>query len=101
MQASLTSFCSTFPLILILSGRAGRGFGVEGRVEPLGDESLPDASDGPGAGAQGRDDVLVAVPFALYGIRQEQDSGMGQLSACRLAGGDQVFQAPSVPPRPK
>jgi hypothetical protein len=67
-------------------------FRVERRVEPLGDEPLPDSSDGPGAGVQGRDDILVAVPLAMYRIRQEQDSGMSQLSACSPASRDQAFQ---------
>jgi len=66
--------------------------GVEGRFDPLGDEPLPDPSDRPRACAQGCDDVLIAVPLAMNGIRQEQDPGMSQLAACGLPSGDQAFQ---------
>jgi hypothetical protein len=65
---------------------------VEGRFEPFGDEPLADPSHGLRAGAQGRDDVLVGVGPSVRGIREQEDAGMGQLAAGRLALGDQPLQ---------
>jgi hypothetical protein len=44
-------------LDLVRSG--GLGSVIEGRQESLGDEPLPDAGDGPWAGSQGGDDLLI------------------------------------------
>ena len=65
-------FDVSFDLDLVRTSRPWPG--IEGRLDPLGDETLPDASDGARAYTQSRDDVLVAATLAMYGIRQQQDA---------------------------
>jgi len=50
-------FNVSFDLDLVWSSRPW--LGVEGRLNPVGDESLPDPSDSPKARAQGHDDATM------------------------------------------
>ena len=65
---------------------------VDGRLDPFGDEPLPDTSDGSGADTYGHDDVLVGVVTTRRGIRQQEDAGMCQLPACGFPFGNQLLQ---------
>jgi hypothetical protein len=80
------------PLDLDLARPRGLLAAQEGNVQALGDQELADAGDGPRAGAQGGDDLLIAtfVPEGIVG--QEEDAGMGQFASCGLAAGDQPLQ---------
>ena len=69
-------------LDLVRPGRLGAV--IEGRLESLGDEPLPDAGDGPRAGAQGSDDLFIGAFPALRVVGQQEDAGMGQLAAAAL-----------------
>jgi hypothetical protein len=62
---------------------------IESRLEPRGDEPLSDAGDGPWAGVQGGDDLLVGAFFSPRVVRQQEDARMGQLASRGLSLGDQ------------
>jgi hypothetical protein len=70
----------------------GLGAVVEGRQESLGDEPLPDAGDGPRAGAQGGDDLVIGGFPALRVVGQQEDARMDQLACRGLSLGDQLLQ---------
>jgi hypothetical protein len=65
---------------------------IEGRQESLGDEPLPDAGDGPRAGAQGGDDLFIEGVLPLRVVRQQEDARMGQLASRGLSLGNQLLQ---------
>ena len=60
------------------------GPGAEGRLDTLGDEPLADTGDGPGAGAQGGDDLVVGVLPAGRGVGPQEDAGWVSLRAAAL-----------------
>jgi hypothetical protein len=92
-------FNVSFDLDLVRSSRPWPG--IESHIEPLGDESLPDTSDGPKARVQGRNDVLVAVSLAMDGIRQEHDTGMSQVCGLRPCRQKSSVPRPFVHLRPE
>ena len=57
-------------------------------MESLGDEPLPDASDGPRAGAEDGDDLVIEGALPLRVVRQQEDACMGQLAGRGLPLGD-------------
>jgi hypothetical protein len=69
---------------------------TEGGIQALRDQLLADAGDGPRAGAQGGDDVLVGVLVAAGVVGQQEDAGVGQLAGRGLASGHQLFQRRSL-----
>jgi hypothetical protein len=69
--------------------------GVQGRREPGGDQAAADTADGTDADAEGSDDLLVGVPAAYRGVRQQEDAGVGESAGSPFPGGDQVFQVGS------
>jgi hypothetical protein len=80
------------PLDLDLVRSGGLRSVIEGRLESLGDEPLPDAGDGPRAGAQGGDDLFIGVFLSPGVVRQQEDARMGQLASRGLALGNQLLQ---------
>ena len=91
LQASWTNFCSTSPLILILSGRCGWGWGRGPcqkpsvtkcrRTRPTVRRPTPKA------------ETICSSVCALAAVSsQQEDASMGELAGCCLAGGNQVFQ---------
>jgi hypothetical protein len=80
------------PLDLDLVRARGLRPAKEGDVQALGDQLLADAGDGPQAGPQGGDDLLIGafVPAGIVG--QKEDAGVGQFAGRGLAAGHQLFQ---------
>ena len=64
------------PLDLDLVGPGRLGAAIEGRRDALGDEPLANAGDGPGAGPQGVDDLLIGSFIPISGIGEEEDAGV-------------------------
>ena len=73
--------------------RPGRlGVVIQGRLESLGDEPLPDAGHSPWAGTQGRDNRFIGASPALRVVGQQKDVRMSQLARRGLSPGDQLLQ---------
>ena len=64
----------------------------QGEFHSLGDQLLADTGDGPQAGTQRRDDLLIGVFLAVAIIGQQQDAGVGQFAGRGLAAGHQLLQ---------
>src|SRR5262249_60285744 len=71
-------------------GRLGRG--VQGRQRALGDEAPAHALDGPQAGPEGRDDLLIVARGAAGGVREQEDAGVAEPACGPLAGGNQALE---------
>ena len=80
------------PLDLDLVRARGLRAAQEGDVDPLGDQLLADAGDGPRAGAQGGNDLVIGAFVAEGVVGQEEDAGVGQFAGGGLAAGDELFQ---------
>jgi hypothetical protein len=65
---------------------------AEGHVEALGDQLPPDAGDGPWAGAQGGDDLVIGALAAEGIVGEQEDAGVGEFAGRSLTPGDQLFQ---------
>jgi hypothetical protein len=65
---------------------------VDGRLDPLGDETLADAADRGQAGAQRGDNFFVGH-FLPRRIGKEEDAGMRELACSRFVNVHQPFQA--------
>jgi hypothetical protein len=65
---------------------------TERHVQPLGDQLPADRGDGPRAGAQGGDDLLIAARAPVRVVGQEEDPGMGRFACRGKAALDQLFQ---------
>jgi hypothetical protein len=80
------------PLDLDLGGARRLGSGVEGRLESLGDQPLAHPFDCPYAAPEGVHDVHVTALLPQGGIRQQEDTRVGQPASRALANGDQPLQ---------
>jgi hypothetical protein len=80
------------PLDLDLVGPRWLSSAQQGEVQPLGDQLLADTGDGPQAGAQSRDDLLVGVFLPAGVVGQQEDAGVDQLAGRRLTAGNHLFQ---------
>jgi hypothetical protein len=65
--------------------------GVNGGLEPLGDEALPDTSDGARARAESVDNGVVRSLPTGSGVGQQENARMGQFTGSCFACGDHVF----------
>jgi hypothetical protein len=75
------------PLDLDLVRPRGLRSATQGGVEALGDQLAADARDGPRAGPQGGEDLLVGVLLAAGIVGEQEDAGVGQFAGRRLAAG--------------
>jgi hypothetical protein len=65
---------------------------INRRLQSFDDESLSEPSDRFQTAAQSCDDFIVGVASPMHPIRQQQNTGMGQLTTGRPPAANQVFQ---------
>ena len=64
---------------------------IDRRLQSFDDKSSPDASNSLQAGTQSCDDLIVGVSFSRHAVRQQQNTGVGQLTTGRFPSGHQLF----------
>src|SRR5262249_25994054 len=77
-QSDQPLFDIPFDLDLVRS--RGLRAAPEGDVDPLGDQLLAGAEDGPQAGAQGGNDLVIGTAAAAGVVGQEENPGMVQFA---------------------
>jgi hypothetical protein len=66
---------------------------INSRLQSFDDESFSDPRDRFQTGADRCDNFIVRVTLPVHAIRQQQNTGMGQLATGGLAAGNQLFQS--------